>query len=172
MNDSKDIIIKPNIIEGILDIKLEEINKGVKLFSKYNKNLIEVYLNDKKVNMINDDEKWFIEKNYFQEDGKYKFKIIFIDSLINLFGFFSCCSNLYSLDFSNLDTSNVVNMRSMFNGCDNLKEIKGINKFNTSNVENMNSMFNQCYKLEYLDLSNFNTSNVFDMENMFVNVII
>ena len=57
----------------------------------------------------------------------------------------------------------------MFNQCHKLKEIKGINNFNTSNVINMSTMFQGCNELEYLDLSNFNTSNVEDMEAMFIN---
>ena len=46
----------------------------------------------------------------------------------------------------------------MFNNCNKIKEIKGINQFNTNNVTKMNSMFQQCKELIYLDLSNFNTS--------------
>ena len=55
----------------------------------------------------------------------------------------------------------------MFNECNKLKEIKGINKFNTNNVKYMKAMFNQCNELIYLDLSNFNTSNVTDMSFIF-----
>ena len=46
-------------------------------------------------------------------------------------------------------------MSYMFNKCYNLKEIKGINKFNTSKVTDMSSMFKECEELKYLDLSNF-----------------
>ena len=42
---------------------------------------------------------------------------------------FAGCSSLEYLDLSNFDTSNVTTMEFMFNGCSNLKEIKGINKF-------------------------------------------
>ena len=55
----------------------------------------------------------------------------------------------------------------MFNRCNKLKEINGINNFITSLVTKMNSMFNQCYELEYLDLSSFNTSNVTEIHMMF-----
>ena len=71
------------------------------------------------------------------------------------------------LDLSNFNTSNVTDMSFMFNGCNKLKEIKGINKFNTNKVTYMKVMFLQCNVLEYLDLSNFNTSNVIDMSFMF-----
>ena len=57
----------------------------------------------------------------------------------------------------------------MFNKCNKLKEIKGINKFNTNQVTNMSGMFLECNEIEYLDLSNFNTSNVTDMGFMFFN---
>ena len=70
------------------------------------------------------------------------------------------CKELKYLYLYNFNTSNVINMDGMFNGCIKLKEIKGINKFNTSNVTNMAIMFGDFTALEYLDLSNFNTSNV------------
>ena len=57
----------------------------------------------------------------------------------------------------------------MFNKCNKLKEIKGINKINTNKVTNMRAMFQECNKLEFLDLSNFNTTNVADMGWMFFN---
>jgi len=55
----------------------------------------------------------------------------------------------------------------MFNECYKLKEIKGINNFNTCKVINMREMFQSCQELEYLDLNNFNTSQVTDMTYMF-----
>ena len=58
-------------------------------------------------------------------------------------------------------------MEQMFKGCKNLKEIKGINKFNTDEVTNMCGMFYDCNELEHLDLSNFNTSNVSNKGGIF-----
>ena len=55
----------------------------------------------------------------------------------------------------------------MFDNCNKLKEIKGLNKFNTKNVIDISLMFGTCHELEYLDLSNFDTSNVTDMGWMF-----
>ena len=48
----------------------------------------------------------------------------------------------------------------MFNECNKLKEIKGLNNLNTSNVTTMRGMFQLCNELEYLDLSNFDTSKL------------
>ena len=55
----------------------------------------------------------------------------------------------------------------MFNKCNKLREIKGLNQFITNKVTNMYAMFQLCKELEYLDLSNFDTSNVTDMSFMF-----
>ena len=57
----------------------------------------------------------------------------------------------------------------MFSGCTMLKEIKGIDNFITNKVENMSSMFESCNELKELDLSNMSVSNVTNMRNMFYN---
>ena len=84
-----------------------------------------------------------------------------------MYAMFGDCKDLEYLDLSNFNTSNVTNMQFMFDGCNKLKQIKGINNFNTINVTKMTGMFQECNELEYLDLSNFNTSNVTDMSQMF-----
>lgn len=76
------------------------------------------------------------------------------------------CSNLTSLDFTNLDTSNVTNMESMFNGCNMLTSLD-LSSFDTSNVTSMTSMFYKCTDLVSLNVSSFNTSNVTKMYYMF-----
>jgi surface protein len=57
----------------------------------------------------------------------------------------------------------------MFQNCENLRTINGINEWDTSNVTNMRRMFYNCRSLESLDLSSFNTSNVENMWGMFIN---
>ncbi len=48
-----------------------------------------------------------------------------------------------------------------------LETISGLTNLNTSSVESMRSMFEGCPELTSLDLSSFNTSNVTDMNSMF-----
>ena len=79
---------------------------------------------------------------------------------------FNCCYKLISIDVSNFDTSNVTDMSGMFGGCNSLTSID-LSNFNTSKVTFMNSMFSACHSLTYFDLSNFDTSNVTNMGNMF-----
>ena len=66
---------------------------------------------------------------------------------------------------SNLDTSQVTNMSTMFDGC-GVKELD-LSGWNTSNVTNMRYMFTQCLNLEKINVKNWDTSNVEDMSGMF-----
>lgn len=60
------------------------------------------------------------------------------------------------IDLSNVDTSEVTNMRGMFAGC-YVKYID-VSNFDTSNVKDMSYMFDGCMTLLKLDISNFNIS--------------
>ena len=71
------------------------------------------------------------------------------------------------IDLSNLDTSHVTNMTSMFSGDENLTSINFGQNFDTSNVTDMKSLFNECSSLTSLDLSNFDTRKVTNMMTMF-----
>ena len=133
-----------NLIKGKLEIKSNEINNKIILFNSDNNNEIDVYLNNKKINMIKESKKWIIDYN-FQKKGIYQFEIIFNYIINNMHGFFQKCSNIISLDLSNFNSSNVTKMSHMFNECIRLKEIKGINKLNTIQVTKMNSMFKEFY---------------------------
>ena len=155
-----------NIIKGVLDIKLNEIYDNFHLFYSKKEQDIDVYLNDKKIDMINEDGLWKIDYN-FEKDGKYSFVIIFNNNIEYMLSFFEKCYNIIYLDLSNFDSSKVTIMKWMFLQCSKLKEIKGINKLITNQVINMAGMFQACKELEYLDLSNFITSNVNDMSGMF-----
>ena len=79
---------------------------------------------------------------------------------------FSSHKHLTSLDLSNFNTSNVTDMHGMFSSCSSLTSLD-LSDFDTSNVTDMHSMFDRCEKLTSLDLSNFRTSNVTNMMGMF-----
>ena len=84
----------------------------------------------------------------------------------NMSSMFSFCSSLTSLDLSSFNTSKVTKMNSMFSNCSSLTSLD-VSNFDTSNVTKMYSMFGDCNSLTSLDLSNFNTSKVTDMNGMF-----
>ena len=164
-NDFKD----KNIIKGELDIEFNDIKNGIELFQCFDYSGIEVYLNNKKVNMTQDvDDNWKIDDNLIKT-GKYTFCIVFNDPVEDMEGFFGNCPYLISLDLSNFDASKVTTMRIMFNKCKKLKEIKGLDKLITSNLTNMEGMFQDCSEIESLDLSNLDTSNVTNMAYLFNN---
>ena len=71
-------------------------------------------------------------------------------------------------DLTNLDTSKITNVESLFDGQSSLKEVKGLDSWDTSKVTNMRSMFAGTQSLKTVgDLSNWDTSNVTDMSGMF-----
>lgn len=84
------------------------------------------------------------------------------------YAMFRDCSHLPTLNFSDFDTSNVVDMDYMFSRCSNFITLD-LSGFNTSNVTEMRSMFEDCKELLYLDLPQFDTSKVTDMNSMFYN---
>ena len=79
---------------------------------------------------------------------------------------FRGCQNLTSLDLSNFKTENVQNMRGMFYECKNLTSLN-LSNFKTENAQYMSAMFDGCHNLTSLNLSNFKTENVKDMSLMF-----
>ena len=94
--------------------------------------------------------------------------------VLNLHHLFRGCSLLTSLDLSNFDTSKVTTMFCMFKGCSSLTSLN-LSNFDTSKVTNMFSMFEGCIKLEYINMFNFdenslNISNIDTYSDIFKNV--
>ena len=150
---------KHNIIKGVFNV--EDTYKDVTIFNQYVEDEgYDVYLNEEKINII---KSYNIPCKNFEKEGNYEYKIVFKKGINNLERIFQNCSNLISIDFSEFDTSNATSIGRMFNQCNKLKKIKGINKFNTSKVNNMKAMFQSFNEIEYLDLSNFDTKIVTDL---------
>ena len=76
---------------------------------------------------------------------------------------------LESIDLSNFDGSEVVDMNSMFKGCSSLKSID-LRNFDTSRVTDMSNLFNGCTDLQVLYMSEFNISKEKKTENMFQDI--
>ena len=76
-------------------------------------------------------------------------------------------ASINEVNLDNFNTSNVTDMRGMFNASSGFKGVS-LKSFNTSKVTDMSEMFNQVNWSHYdLDLSHFDTSNVTDMSGMF-----
>lgn len=87
---------------------------------------------------------------------------------------FGNCESLTNLDVRKFDTSQVTNMKAMFQACRKLIELN-ISNFNTSQVTNMSYMFCNCSSLRSIYVSEYNettgngwtTKNVTDSDEMF-----
>lgn len=86
-----------------------------------------------------------------------------VTSMVSIF---ELCEAKY-INLGNINTSKTKNMMSMFKNA-KATVIDGIEHMDTSNVENMASMF-RGIRIDCLDLSNFNTSKVESMREIFWN---
>ena len=85
----------------------------------------------------------------------------------HLYAWFRGCRELKEvIGLENLNTAQVIDMNSMFEGCSALTHLD-LSSFNTARVRCMYSMFQGCRSLKSLDLSSFNGSAVEDLQNMF-----
>ena len=102
--------------------------------------------------------------------------VLIFENDINVSKFNKMSKTFYSADELNIidlstwkfDTSNVTDMRDMFNDCSKVGTIN-LGPMDTSNVTNMEGMFNNCRGLSSLDLTSFDTSKVTNMDSMFKN---
>ena len=80
---------------------------------------------------------------------------------------------LTRVTFDNLNARNILNMTSVFEGCENLETVEFINGpelyMDTSHATDMNVTFKNCYALKSVDVSFFKTSSVTKHEEMFMN---
>ena len=56
---------------------------------------------------------------------------------------FCNCSSLKEINFTNINTNNVIDMSYMFNGCSSLSKLN-ISNFNINNMTNINFIFRGC----------------------------
>ena len=85
----------------------------------------------------------------------------------NMKYFFKDFTNLVDIDFTNLNTNDVINMSYLFQGDSSLNSINFSN-INTSKVTNMSLMFSNCVSLTTIDMSNLNLSSLTNMSLMFI----
>ena len=74
-------------------------------------------------------------------------------------------NSIISIDLSEYDTSNIIDMNSMFMTCD-VHELD-LSNFDTHNVRDMRNMFYRCQNLKHLDLSSFDISKLWGISYMF-----
>mgnify|MGYP002626665266 CR=1 FL=1 len=85
----------------------------------------------------------------------------------NIATIFKGCENLESINFGNLDTSQIADMSNLFANFYKIEYIIFGNNFITNNVKNMENMFSLCSGLTSINISSFETFNVTKMNSMF-----
>lgn len=102
---------------------------------------------------------WSDLDDYFKESS------ITLSKVKNANRMFLGCSQLESIDFSDVSLDSIEKVAEMFSGCTNLKSVD-LSKFNAGNITEMYSMFNDCSSLESVDFSTFNTAKVTNMASL------
>ena len=185
------LVITCYSIEAIYEAT--EPNQNISIFRSFC-NITNLEIDGKSVNIHSDDRYHYFYYNIFEKAGRHIMHIsidllecdylaAFFDYVINLVSvkftdefknnkifstssLFAGCSNLTSIDISNLNTEYVRNMDSMFSNCEKMNSIN-LSNFNTKNVTSMQRMFIGCSSLTSIDLSKFDTSKVTRIEGMF-----
>lgn len=79
---------------------------------------------------------------------------------------FDGCSNLKAIDFSGMDLSNVTNVDKLFNGCSALTQVT-MEERQLPKVNSMENVFSGCTMLTTVDLSAFVTDEATSMKGLF-----
>ncbi|NLA32513.1 MAG: BspA family leucine-rich repeat surface protein [Mollicutes bacterium] len=135
-----------------------------------------IQANNDKIYANQDMSGWFGEMTYNPSIGNSKtfskltqihnLPILNTSQVVNMKSLFGYAEELIEIDLSGFNTTNVTNMSSMFYRCFSLTSLD-LSTFDTSSVITMSSMFYYCSSLTSLDLSTFDTSNVTNMSYMF-----
>ena len=91
------------------------------------------------------------------------FKLTRCESLKSMF---DGCRRLKEIKFNGMTTQNVTDFASMFRRCQSLR-VLDLQSFDTSKTTTMRSMFYMCDSLEWLNIQSFRTSNVKTFQKMF-----
>jgi surface protein len=103
----------------------------------------------------------------FKTTGIHTIKIIFKKKLSQCNGLFCGCGNIYKIDCSHFDCSQIIDCSQMFSYCSSVVEIN-LGKLDFALSSSFFGMFRYCPNLEKLDVSNLNTQNAKGFKEMFL----
>ena len=153
-------------IETIIDNQIVPIKyKNTKCFFESDDNSPNCELSQELEHKLNECYEFYWN---FSEAGIHNVKIVFNKKLSNCKYLFHNCVNIYKIDCSNFDCSQITDCSCMFNECKNVVEINlGNLDFSLSN--DFGNMFANCCNLEKIDISKLNTKNSKSFYYMFYN---
>ena len=111
-------------------------------------------------------------KDFAEQIGEVYFLSSFKSQTpVTLQSWFEGCKNLKEIKgLENLNTSKVTGMSYTFAGCSSLTSLD-LRKLDTSNLHYVRYMFDGCTNLKSIDISTFNTSQIRSFEYMFRNCL-
>ena len=107
-----------------------------------------------------------VNYSYFFNLTDNKVELEWNQNINNTKNMFRRCYDITEFDFSEFNTSEVVDMWCMFFRCSSLTSLN-LSNFDTSKVTDMSGMIQYCYSLTSVDLSSFDTSKVVSINAMF-----
>ena len=143
----------------------ESIPIILKMYNGMNKNEIDIIYN-----IHNNEKEIKIFDAFFVEKNKDICNIIYNNKEYTLTEKFICENikdNILKIKLKGIN--NATDLRFMFAGCSQLSNLSNFSNWDTSFVLNMACLFRYCKFLELPDISNWNTSNVEDMDLCLVN---
>jgi surface protein len=149
-------------------IKKDNNQERIKIFGNkfiyYNSNELEIEIN-KKRDIITS-----FYKGDLDDNGELEVKLFGFDKITNMNYMFDSCKSIEKLEISDINTSNITCMKSVFHECSSLIFLPDISKWDTKNVTDMNFMFQGCNSLlSFPDISKWNVGNLKNMTCMFCN---
>ena len=78
------------------------------------------------------------------------------------------CNSLKSIDLTNFNPQNIINVNYTFSGCNSLIYLN-ISQFDAESLKHISSMFSNCNSLIILDLANLNANSISSFLSVFDN---
>ena len=162
------IYISSVIIENILSISKSSYIL-LKIFGAGEHSIIsdeftnlpdEIYINNVKKDNIN------TTYNLVEENNTIK--LFWENQVKDCSKMFKKCYDISEIDFSNFDTSNIINMDALFYRCYSLKYLN-LSNWKVDEVTSIRYLFNGCYSLSSIELPNFKNAKILLMNGMFYN---
>ena len=154
-----------NHLDMAIDAKpVDKINNDLWLYSR---NDTSFYLNMKNGKIVLDTSLAYVfQKNEYMEEVIFT-EAVDMGKVRNMRNMFGGCRNLKNVDFAGMDLSNVADMSEMFVSCSNLQRVNFSGARTSSKLTTISEMFGLCSGLESLDLSGLNTEGVVYMDYLF-----
>lgn len=109
-----------------------------------------------------------INKRIIDDKGNLDLTDINVSKLSDFSNLFKNHPDVYEIDLTGWDVSNIENMAKMFSNCTYLKTIKGLEDWDTSSLKKCVFMFCDCINLiDVGHIENWNMENVENVNGMF-----